>query len=220
MNRAYYRDPIDAFLRRSPAEILGVLTLSTTFAVEASQRDAWLEQIETLRRVLSPYRAGKVYFEYSVPRLGKRIDVVAIIDHVLFVLEFKVGESEFASHARDQVWDYALDLKNFHETSHTCVIAPVLVATSAQCTPILPEIVQQSDGTLLPMNATPATLGAVIAKTLRATTGRVIDPGQWERGRYYPTPTIIEAAMALYGGHAVAEISRSDATATNLSQTS
>src|SRR6185436_1750941 len=40
------------------------------------------------------------------------------------------------------------------------------------------------------------------------------------RGRYYPTPTIIEAAMALYGGHGVAEISRSDAGAVNLGRTS
>ena len=78
MNRAYYSDPIEVFLRRSPEEVIGVITLSTTFAVEASQRDAWLEQIGILQRVLVPYRhRGKVYFEYSVPRLGKRIDVVA-----------------------------------------------------------------------------------------------------------------------------------------------
>ncbi len=42
----------------------------------------------------------------------------------------------------------------------------------------------------------------------------------WENGRYCPTPTIIEAAMALYNGHSVSEISRSDASAINLSQTS
>src|SRR5213083_2677209 len=170
MNRAYYSDPIETFLRRSPEEILGSLTLSTTFAIEASQRDAWLEQIGTLQSVLSPYPdRGKVYFEYSVPRLGKRIDVVLIIDHVLFVLEFKVGEREFASHARDQVWDYALDLKNFHETSHACVIAPVLVATGADGPSSPEQVVQQSDRTLLPMNANPVTLGDVIAETLRLT---------------------------------------------------
>src|SRR5947207_2320899 len=108
MNRSYYSDQIATFVRKSREEVLGLLGSNATFAVETSQRDAWLEQIETLQRVLFPYGdRGKVYFEYSVPRLGKRIDVVAIIDHVLFVIEFKVGEREFAAHARDQVWDYA-----------------------------------------------------------------------------------------------------------------
>src|ERR1700737_3211686 len=37
--------------------------------------------------------------------------------------------------------------------------------------------------------------------------------------KYKPTPTIIEAAQALYQGHKVAEITRSDAEAINLSQT-
>jgi hypothetical protein len=221
MNRAYYSDPIGTFLSKSPEEVIGVIVLNTSFAMEASQRDAWLEEIEILQRVLLPYRGrGTVYFEYSVPRLGKRIDVVAIIDHVLFVIEFKVGEREFAAHARDQVWDYALDLKNFHETSHACVIAPILVATAADPSLLPAKIVQQADGIVPPMNASPATLGALIERTLEATVGPVIDPGEWEQGRYHPTPTIIEAAMALYGGHDVAEISRSDASAINLSQTS
>src|SRR5207302_1429795 len=47
-----------------------------------------------------------------------------------------------------------------------------------------------------------------------------IDSEAWEQGRYMPTPTIIEAARALYGGHGVDEISRSDAAAVNLSRTS
>jgi hypothetical protein len=221
MERAHYSDPIAVFLRRSPEQIIGIIALNTTFAVEATQRDAWLEQINILQRVLSPYRGrGKVYFEYSVPRLGKRIDIVAIIDHVLFVVEFKVGEREFAAHAREQVWDYALDLKNFHETSHACVIAPILVATRAEPGAHSTRIERQSDGTLLPMNATADTLGDVIARSLTETAGPVIDPGQWEQGRYSPTPTIIEAAMALYAGHGVSEISRRDAGAINLTQTS
>ena len=220
MNRAYYSDAISDFLRRSPREVIGVLALGTTFSVEASQRDAWLEQIAILQPVLAPYRDGRIYFEYAVPRLGKRIDVVVIIEHVLFVLEFKVGERHFAAHARDQVWDYALDLKNFHETSHACVIAPVLVATDAPEAPPPDQIARLSDGTLLPLNAGRATLGDVLSHVLRQTSGAAIDPEHWERGRYSPTPTIIEAAMALYAGHGVAEISRGDAGAVNLTQTS
>jgi hypothetical protein len=49
--------------------------------------------------------------------------------------------------------------------------------------------------------------------------GQKIDAQEWERGRYRPTPTIIEAAQALYRGHSVDEISRSEAGAENLTLT-
>jgi hypothetical protein len=190
------------------------------FDVDLSQRDAWVEQVRILKDVLAPFeRQGKIYFEYSVPRLGKRIDVVALIEHVLFVLEFKVGDDGFSSAARDQVWDYALDLKNFHEPSHAVPIAPVLIATKAQAPPpILGGC--QSDGVFFPINATPATLGDVIERVLRVVAAPAIDVITWERGRYCPTPTIIEAATALYAGHDVSDISRSDASAINLRETS
>src|SRR5688572_6231273 len=130
MQRAYYSDTINAFLARGANDILGELTRKSDFAVQATQRDAWLEQIDLMRAVLSPYRGrGAVFFEYSIPRLGRRIDVVAVIGPVAFVIEFKVGEKTIHSHDLDQVCDYALDLKNFHETSHAVPVAPVLVAT-------------------------------------------------------------------------------------------
>jgi hypothetical protein len=47
------------------------------------------------------------------------------LDAVLFVLEFKIGERQFASHAINQAYDYALDLKNFHETSRDLFIAGI-----------------------------------------------------------------------------------------------
>lgn len=136
MKRAYYTDTIDGFLGRSTEEVLGVLAAAHSFALDPTQRDAWLAQITILRGVLPGYRGqGTVHFEYSIPRLGRRIDVVALIGGVVFVLEFKVGDTQFHAHAIDQVWDYALDLKNFHETSHDRVIAPVLVATNAADVP-------------------------------------------------------------------------------------
>lgn len=219
-NRTYYADSIAGFLDASPDSVLGILAGASTFSIESSQRDAWVEQIQILRASLAPYRGrGKVYFEYSVPRLGKRIDVVAAIDHVLFVIEFKVGQSEFLASAVDQVWDYALDLKNFHESSHDKSVAPVLVATRATAGPVV-AVAPPRGGLLQPICATGDGLGDVFARVLRSCAGTPIDPVEWERGRYCPTPTIIEAAMALYGGHAVEDISRSDAGAINLSRTS
>ena len=220
MTRTYYSDSIASFVDGSADAVLGALANNMGFALETSQRDAWRAQILILRHVLPPYRGrGHIYFEFSVPRLGKRIDTVVLVDHVLFVLEFKVGENRFTPHARDQVWDYALDLKNFHEPSHPCTIAPVLVATDAPG-PVTPAVTPQGDGVLLPIDASPHTLASVIGDVLRLTRGPLIDAQGWEQGRYCPTPTIIQAAMALYGGHSVGEISRSDASATNLSQTS
>lgn len=220
-NRAYYADSITNFLLRSSDEILGNLVRGSAFAIEESQRNAWLEQITLLRGSLGAYAGrGKVYFEYAVPRLGQRIDVVALLDHVIFVLEFKVGEKEFLSSARDQVWDYAVDLKNFHETTHDKTVAPILIATRSRDHDLIIATTAQNDGVLLPINASPHQLKGVLDQVLLFCDGPSIDHSTWEAGRYHPTPTIIEAAMALYSGHAVADISRSDASAINLTRTS
>jgi len=221
MNRHYYSDTIAKFLDKGDDTILGTLVTNNSFRLEASQRDAWLEEIRILKTVLGAYRdRGTVYFEYSIPRLGKRIDVVILIGPVIFVLEFKVGEREFASHAIDQVWDYALDLKNFHESSHERPIAPILIATEAEDVAPFVVATQQNDHLLLPIQSNPATLPDVLREVLQFVDAPAIVANQWELGRYCPTPTIIEAATALYNGHSVTDISRSDASAINLSQTS
>lgn len=219
--RAYYSDLVEDFLVRSPDEILGTLTRRSAFAIEEQQRLAWMEQVRLLQRALPSFRKrGKVYFEYAVPRLGKRIDVVLVLDHVVFVVEYKVGESAFLNHARDQVLDYAVDLKNFHETTHHKPVAPVLVATRAKSVATVVATTAQNDGVLLPIDSSVDQFLDVLNQVLSFCEGPSIDIGAWEAGGYYPTPTIIEAALALYSGHAVAEISRNDATARNLSKTS
>ncbi len=164
--------------------------------------------------------SGSIYFEYAIPRMGRRIDVVLLIKSAIFVLEFKVGECEFNSYAIDQVFDYALDLKNFHESSHEHYIAPVLIATGADYSDPLIAVTPQNDKLLMPIKTSTKLLGCVVEKVLRFATGNNIDNLEWQNGRYCPTPTIIEAAMALYNNHSVAEITRRDASAINLSQTS
>ena len=220
-SRAFYADLIEDFLECPTEMVLGRLMQGGSFAIEATQRDAWHEQIRILQKALPRYsKRGKLYFEYSIPRLGKRIDVVAIIDHVVFVIEFKVGQEDFLASAVDQVFDYALDLKNFHESSHDVAVAPLLVATRAKLSNIAIATTHHRDKLLLPILATSDTVGDTIENVLQFCEGPRINAIVWERGRYRPTPTIIEAAMALYNGHDVADISRSDAGATNLTQTS
>ena len=219
MKREYYSDSISNFLNTRPENILGKLASKNEFSLEQTQRDAWEEEIKILHKTL-PSDRGHIYFEYSIPRMGQRIDVVALIGPVIFVLEFKIGEKEFHSHAIEQVWDYALDLKNFHESSHNHFIAPILVATNAQSIDFDVATTPQNDKLLFPINSNVDSLCEVIKSVLLFAEGEALDHSQWECGRYYPTPTIIEAAMALYNNHSVEEISRSDASAINLSLTS
>ena len=77
-----------------------------------------------------------------------------------------------------------------------------------------------SNKPLDPIKCNEELLSKVITGVLEFVDGNEIDPGQWSAGRYQPTPTIIEAAKALYNGHSVSDISRRDASAINLSKTS
>ena len=107
MKREYYSDSITNFLKTDSEKIFGALATSDGFSSLKTQRDAWLAEISILKTVLHSYQ-GSIYFEYSIPRMGQRIDVVMLIGPVIFVLEFKIGEKEFTSHAMDQVCDYCL----------------------------------------------------------------------------------------------------------------
>ena len=218
MNRAYYSDSIAKFLSRSPEEIIGILNCSSQFSVLQTQQQAWQFQINLLRPILGSYD-GKIYFEYAIPRMGRRIDVLLLIGPAIFVLEFKVGEQEFTAYGVDQVWDYALDLKNFHETTHEQFVVPVLIATEANNSFIASTLTPNNDLLFNPVKTNAFQLQDVIESALMLADGNAIDAQNWENGRYCPTPTIIEAAMALYNDHTVADISRSDASAKNLRQT-
>lgn len=219
MKREYYSDSIEDFLTASQDEILGKLAAASQFSLEQTQTVAWQEQISILKTTLSSHK-GHIYFEYSIPRMGQRIDVVVLTGPVIFVLEFKVGESKFNSCGVDQVWDYALDLKNFHEPSHMCFIAPILIATKAKQTEFSVGTTPQSNKLLFPIKTNSEMLNEVINTVLNFVEGENIDYDLWQNGRYCPTPTIIEAAMVLYSEHSVDNISRSDAAAINLKQTS
>lgn len=223
VRRWLYGERFDYFAARSAAEILGLLTQHAGGDLELTQNNAWQEEIEILKALQLPAverESARIYFEYSIPRLGRRVDVILLVSHVLFVLEFKAGESHFNVAALDQVWDYALDLKNFHSASHNICIAPVLVATQASSQRIELQHTLHDDGLIRPVRANPTDLPHVVSETLGFLKAARIDADKWEAGRYLPTPTIIEAARALYAGHSVESISRHDAGTHNLAITS
>lgn len=215
----YYKDSIETFLRKSPEEIIGSMTFSNQFDSTSFQNKAWKEQIYILKSALFGY-CGTIFFEFSIPRMGKRVDAIAIIENVIFVIEFKVGESKFLSYQIEQVWDYALDLKNFHKPSHNAVIAPILVATEAKHSYLQIITTSHNDNLILPIRSNKDDLGFSISETLKFFKETEIINGEiFEKGSYSPTPTIIEAAISLYNNHSVEDITRSDAEAKNLTQT-
>jgi Uncharacterized conserved protein (DUF2075) len=222
--RAFYSAPVDKFLKQSDEEILGALALESQ-VLEDAQKRAWLCQISILRKqlaslLLAQCRNATVYFEFVVPRLGRRIDVVLLAHRTIFVLEFKVGATEFHRSAIEQVWDYALDLKNFHETSADEKIVPVLIATDAELNSKSLWPNYATDRVAVPICASPDQISAVIEAALAGNdSASDLDVATWATGRYRPTPTIVEAAIALYADHTVEELCKSDASAQNLAVT-
>ena len=217
-SNAYYDARVAAFLRASPEEIIGTLVSNSDFSVEPAQRDAWLLQITSLQSALVGLD-GTLFLEFVVPRIGSRLDVALISGPVIFAIEFKVGESDYRRADVNQVWDYALDLKNFHKGSHNAPIIPILVATDAHSSDTtLP--VPHPDGVYPPIRCNAEGLAHVIKEGLAQATGGLLDAVAWDQSPYQPTPTIIEAAQALYSQHSVEAIARHDAGARNLSVTS
>lgn len=220
-SRAYYAASIGDFLAHHDDTIIAALANASSFAIEPAQRDAWHGQIETMRQALVGWDDdGLIAFEFAVPRMGKRIDVLLVAGRAVFVLEFKVGETAFTSDALNQVWDYALDMKNFHSASHAATIVPILVATRASAIGVQWFIESDRDGVLRPIRASTTSLSGVMRAVAEWSGGQALNARDWAKGSYKPTPTIIEAAMALYGGHKVEDISRREAEAINLTQTS
>ena len=215
MKRAYYSNNIQDFLLDSDSSILGELTANhSNRTLEELQVNAWRKQITILKNQLSEFD-GQIYFEFAIPRMGKRVDNIVIINNVAFIIEFKVGDGGYEKHAIEQVIDYTVDLKNFHEGSHDIKLIPVLVATNAA------SVAEQDNHVLAHKSATKSNRFD-LAETLKQylkDNSKSIDIEYWENSIYKPTPTIVEAAQALYKGHNVKEITRSDSGTINLSKT-
>jgi len=215
----FYRDTIKSFLQKDTSEIIGEISLSDNFDTRNTQSQAWESQVDILKEALVDFD-GEVFFEFSIPRMGRRVDILLVIQNIIFVVEFKVGETKFLRHDVDQVWDYALDLKNFHKPSHNLVLIPILVATNARASS--PEIstTAHDDGLFIPIKTNKVGLRkALVLSAQFQGENSSIDGNEYSSGSYAPTPTIVEAALSLYSKHSVNEITRNDASAKNLTET-
>lgn len=215
--RYWYGASVRQFLATGDLEVLGALTEASSFEITPEQGSAWLEEFAILRAALGEIE-GHVYLEFTIPRMGLRADAVLLAAGLVFVLEFK-SSAKFEGSALDQVWDYALDLKNFHAASHARTLVPVLVAVAAVGHGPQ-EIAPADDGVLRPLGCSPQGLRQLVTRLCAELAGPRLDAATWVSANYLPTPSIIEAARALYASHAVEEITRSDAGARNLAVTS
>ena len=131
MSRCLYNSSIRTFLNTDNNIVFSSLCEKYHGEALTTTREAWKAEIIIMKNVLSDFaeKQGEIIFEYDIPRLGKRVDVVLLLEGIVFCLEFKVGETRILEVDVDQVLDYALDLKNFHKFSEDRIIVPILIAT-------------------------------------------------------------------------------------------
>jgi len=218
LSNSYFNSDIKTFVEIEESIILGKLNQNHLFDSDLQQKFAWQHEIKILKEFLRTFE-GQIFFEFSIPRMGKRVDVLLLIRSIVFVVEFKVGASTFDFSAIEQVQDYALDLKNFHKGSHFIPIVPILIATSAEKSREL-NLTWDYDDIAHPICITKYDLSLVINEIIKIKGTRNLNPNDWCNSGYQPTPTIIEAAQTLYRDHNVTEISRSAADSQNLGKTS
>lgn len=211
--RCLYSNSFANFIIGDEDAIFGALSREYHGETLTTTREAWDLEIAILRLALSHYadRDGQIVFEYDIPRLGKRIDVVLLLEGIVFCLEFKVGESRILEADVDQVLDYALDLKYFHKFSEDRIIVPVLIATKypRQSTEIKMSI--YNDRVVNPLVTGASGISRIIDAVLAEFPGQTPVNPNWIISPYAPTPTIIEAAKALYENHTVEDITRHEA---------
>lgn len=217
LKRSYYSNDIQSFLNQDNYSIFGEITTNDQFSAEDLQKNTWNREIEILKRELSQFLDGYIIFEYTIPRIGNRIDNIVIYKGIIFLLEFKVGEKKYPSYAIEQVTDYAFDLSCFHKESHNRLLVPILISTKAHS--VKQEIRISKDNVLETICCNEYEIAKYITEVSLKFIQDEIIPDDWINSLYMPTPTIIEAARALYLGHNVEDISRNDASAKNLNQT-
>ncbi len=215
--RSYYSATIVEFLQQSSSEILGIIHSNSISAETTIQQSStWESEVQILKGQLRSFADGRIIFEYTIPRMGKRVDAVVLYRNIVFLLEFKCGDKRYRQSAYDQVYDYALDLRNFHKESHNKLLVPIMISTQA---PRYQNTLTVRDRIVEPIRCNASNIGLSIEHIANQFQEAPFDYVEWENSEYLPTPTIVEAAQALYLGHNVRDITRSDAGAENLTVT-
>ncbi len=215
--KAYYCNSIPGFIRDKSESIIGQL-VKHSFEVNKEQSDAWDNQISELQnRLEESGMEGDIIFEYDIVRLGKRIDVILLIRHMVFSLEFKNGKNVFVAQDAQQAEDYAIDIKNFHKESEDLYVCPILIATDAPKYRKEQSIDCYPDKQIFLQRENIETFTPKVAQIVeRYGEDKEIDFEKWFNSPYHPTPTIIAAAVEAYTSHDISQIAQSEAGQDNI----
>ena len=211
MNNSYYSESISTFVNTDVDKVFGqIVSFDDHRNIDRNQLKAWREEIEILQKELISIE-GRIIFEYSIPRLGKRVDCILLVGNCIFVLEFKTFKGDTSISAINQAWDYALGLKFFHETSQNRIIVPILVAGKSSS---YKSTYDAKERVYSPIVIFPEKISNTIHCILSNHYSESEDhdwKSDWQYGRYNPSPTIIEAAINLYSTHGVTDIQNCEA---------
>ena len=213
MSRCLYNASFEDFIKIENNSIFGALCDNYHGKALTTTLEAWKAEISIMKSILLRLvsKEGRIIFEYDIPRLGKRIDVVLLLNGIIFCLEFKVGESSILEADVDQVLDYALDLKNFHKFSQDSLIVPILIATKYRTSSTEIKMSIYDDRIVNPLVTGELGISALIDEVLKRFPNETPINPNWIISPYAPTPTIIEAAKTLYENHTVEDITRHEA---------
>lgn len=223
MNPYQYTATIKEFFSTDENLIIGVLTQTNAFDSRRTTIASWKEEINTLKIALGNYREedGFVAFEYTIPRVDGRIDCVVGLRGILFVMEFKTGETQDVDADKEQLAQYVADLKNYHFESYDIPVAPMWVVPSADIPVARVMRPTTNENIFGMMSVCDATISDVMNKILTSdyANRKGLDANNWLHSPYCPTSNIVEAARKLYANHQVKDINRSDAKGEDLVRT-
>lgn len=187
--RSYYSASIKDFLQQSNSEIIGIIH-SNDISAETTiqQSNTWESEVQILKDQLRSFEDGRIIFEYTIPRMGKRVDVVVLYRNIVFLLEFKCGDTEYRQSTYDQVYDYALDLRNFQKESHNKLLVPIMVSTRANA---VNNDIQELDRIIVPLRCNAVNIKDILIAVAARYNEADFDYLTWENSEYLPTPTIV-----------------------------
>jgi DUF2075 family protein len=218
---AYIDTSIKDFLNTSTGELLA--NLHQAYANDGfskqytTQSIAWEISIDLIKHELrqnldlNDISDWRILLELPLYRLRKRIDLVIAGNKFVAIVEIKIGSEVFLSTDKAQAQEYALDLRDFHEYSSDIPLIPVLWCTEATEQSL--QKINIDSGVLDPViRIGKGQFKNLIATLVTSSTDAAIKvKSNWGQGAYKPVPSVIVAATAIFSGHGVEEITRSDA---------
>lgn len=201
---SYYSASIAEFLRQSSSEIFGIVH-SNDISAETTiqQSNTWESEVQILNDQLRSFSDGRIIFEYTIPRMGKRVDAVVLYKNIVFLLEFKYGDTEYRLSTYDQVYDYAMDLRNFQKESNDKLLVPIMVTTRAVVDII---VIRDHDRVIEPLRCNADNIADVLSMVTARYNEPAFDYVAWENSEYLSASTIVEAAQTLYRRHNLHDI--------------